>query len=116
VCIILVADGVLCSTIQRLKNDLMFMIEPDTTKGELLNLNALPLQHVHACIHEQQQDKLTAYMKNVKLIECFAGQSEDVCYLFIVALNKSNQKHVANFITAAAGTFINEVQSINRMI
>ena len=85
------------SSITALKSSLAYFIEPDFgLLGDLLRLHVLNLRQL-----EHIRSERTVYDRNDALLDLLT--SEDQCVKLLVALQRTGQQHVVNFITQNGG-------------
>ena len=83
----------LLSSIAELREDLLDVMEPNFGLLDVL----VTLQ---VLTHRQRQDvdaEKAVYRKNARILDCLT--TEDQRRQFLAALEKTNQRHVVNFIT-----------------
>jgi len=96
---VMVPDGSsnILNNIARLKSELTNIIEPDFgLLDELLGLEVLTRPELADVRSER-----TVYRRNAALLDLL--RSQDQCDKFLKALRRTNQKHVAIFITQNGG-------------
>jgi len=87
----------LLSNVMRLKSDLAHIIEPDCgLMDQLFSLEVLTdIQLAEVCSQE------TVFERNDTML--YLLESEDQCEQFIVALQRTDQQHVINFLSQNGG-------------
>jgi len=91
------AASSILSNIVRLKSDLSNVIEPDFgLLDQLLSLEVLTRPQLADICSER-----TVYRRNKAVLDLLV--SGDQCVKFVIALQRSRQQHVVNFVTQNGG-------------
>ena len=92
----------IAATIRNLKSQLSSIIEPDFgLLDQLLSLKVLTSRHYDDIRHERG----AAYRRSEAVLDLL--ETDDQCNRFLIALQRTGQQHIFNYIKANGGQTIN---------